>query len=151
MDLKKPPLHVSAFTSLFMKTLSQLNVRLYRASGGRIGGVLGRHRVCLLTTIGRKSGLPRTTPLLYMRDGDRVLLVASQGGLPEHPLWFSNLCAHPEVTVTIDGAEHRMRARVVDEAERAALWPRLTAHYRGWGQYQGWTDRVIPVVACEPV
>jgi deazaflavin-dependent oxidoreductase (nitroreductase family) len=141
-----------------LKVASRLNVAVYRATGGRVGG---RWRVgsafpkgvpvCLVTTIGRKTGLPRTLPLLFMPDGDRVILVASQGGLPEHPLWYLNLTANPEVTVQVKRDVRRMRARTADETERAALWPRLVAMYADFDRYQSWTDRQIPVVICEPL
>lgn len=106
--------------------------------------------VCLLTTTGRKSGLPRTSALVYMRDGARVVLVAAQGGLPTRPLWLLNLRANPEVRVQIRSEIHTMCARIVDDAERAQLWPQLVALNPRWARFQSWTDRVIPVVVCEP-
>lgn len=140
-----------------IKWASRVNVRVYRATGGRIGGTwrIGSAfprgvPVCLLTTKGRKTGLPRTQPLLHLIDGDRVILVASQGGLPKNPLWYLNLQSDPEVTVQIRREVRRMRARTADPAERAELWPRLVAMYADFDQYQAWTDRVIPVVICEP-
>lgn len=146
----------SAATTSIIKWGSRVNVAVYRATGGRIGG---RWRVgsafprgvpvCLVTTIGRKSGRPRTAPLLFLEDGDKVILVASQGGLPKHPLWFRNIQANPEVTVQIRSRIRTMRARVASDAERAAYWPRLTAMYPDFDKYQSWTDRVIPVVVCE--
>jgi deazaflavin-dependent oxidoreductase (nitroreductase family) len=107
--------------------------------------------VCLFTTTGRKTGLPRTMPLLYMRDGDRVVVVASQAGLPTHPQWYRNVQADPRVTVQIRRQGRRMRARTADDAERAELWPRLLEVYPDFDDYQRWAgDRVIPVVICEP-
>src|SRR5690606_14796770 len=105
----------------------------------------------LLTHTGRMSGKEYTTPLLYLRDGDRVVFVASQAGLPKHPQWFHNLVAHPECTVQVLGDVRRMRARTADEAERAELWPKLNELYADFDSYQSWTDRVIPVVICDPV
>ncbi len=107
--------------------------------------------VCLLTTTGRKSGLPRTVPLLHMTDGDNVILVASQGGLPENPQWYGNVLADPDVSVQFGTTTRRMRARTATADERARLWPRLTAVYADFDSYQSWTDREIPVVICEPV
>ncbi|MFF4732053.1 nitroreductase family deazaflavin-dependent oxidoreductase [Streptomyces mirabilis] len=140
-----------------IKLASRLNVAVYRATGGRIGGKwrVGSAfprgvPVCLVTTRGRKSGLPRTLPLLFLRDGDRVVLVASQGGLPKNPLWYRNLQADPQVTVQIRSSVRRMLARTAEPAERAVLWPRLVAMYADFDQYQAWTDRQIPVVICEP-
>ncbi|MGN9845861.1 nitroreductase family deazaflavin-dependent oxidoreductase [Nonomuraea sp. H19] len=141
-----------------IKVVSRLNVAVYRATGGRIGGTwrIGSAfprgvPMCLLTTKGRKSGLPRTLPLLHLIDGDRVILAASQGGLPNNPLWYLNLQAAPEVTVQIRRDVRRMRARTADPAERAELWPRLVAMYADFDRYQAWTEREIPVVICEPI
>jgi F420H(2)-dependent quinone reductase len=86
-----------------------------------------------------------------MADGARVILVASQGGLPTNPMWFLNLRANPKVHVQIRAQTHTMHARVADDAKRAQLWPRLIAMNPRWARYQSWTDRVIPVVICEPV
>ncbi|WP_241386754.1 nitroreductase family deazaflavin-dependent oxidoreductase [Rhodococcus sp. CH91] len=139
-----------------IKWMSRFNVAAYRATGGRIGGKwrVGSAfpwgiPVCLVTTIGRKTGQPRTAPLLFLEDGDKVVLVASQGGLPKHPLWFRNIQANPEVTVQIKSRVRTMHARVANEEERARYWPMLTAMYPDFDKYQSWTDRVIPVVVCE--
>lgn len=150
MTAKRPPWLFSLLAPRLVKWYSKSNVAIYRATGGRIGGRELGKPVCLLTTIGRKSGLTRTSALVYLADGDRVVLVAAQGGLPNHPLWLLNLRANPEVQVQIGTAVHAMLAREADEAERAQLWPRLTAMNPRWATFQSWTDRVIPVVICEP-
>ncbi|WP_318841902.1 nitroreductase family deazaflavin-dependent oxidoreductase [Rhodococcus sp. Z13] len=146
----------SKATVTIIKWMSRFNVAAYKATNGRIGGKwrVGSAfpwgiPVCLLTTTGRKTGRPRTAPLLFLEDGDKVVLVASQGGLPKHPLWFRNLQANPEVTVQIRSRVRTMRARVATDEERAVYWPRLTAMYPDFDNYQSWTDRVIPVVVCE--
>jgi len=146
----------SKATLSIIKWMSRFNVAAYRATGGRIGGKwrVGSAfpwgiPVCLVTTIGRKTGQPRTAPLLFLEDGDKVVLVASQGGLPKHPLWFRNIQANPEVTVQIKSRVRTMHARVANEEERARYWPMLTAMYPDFDKYQSWTDRVIPVVVCE--
>jgi deazaflavin-dependent oxidoreductase (nitroreductase family) len=140
-----------------IKLASRLNVVVYRATGGRIGGTwrIGSAfprgvPVCLLTTTGRKTGRPRTQPLLHLADGHRVILVASQGGLPRNPQWYYNLRADPDVTVQVRSSIRQMRARTAAPAERAELWPRLIAMYADFDRYQAWTDREIPVVICEP-
>ena len=137
---------------------SKFNTRLYRLTGGRLGGkwrVGAAMRkpvdVCLLTTTGRKSGQPRTAPLLYLRDGERVIVVASQGGLPKNPAWYLNLVAEPRVQIQIGSDTRAYLARTADPAERDALWPRLTELYADFETYAAWTDREIPVVICEPV
>ncbi len=137
--------------------MSRANTWLYRATGGRAGSrwrigsaFPGGVPICLVTTRGRKSGQPRTTPLLYLADGERIILVASQGGLPRNPGWFLNITAEPAVTVQIKRRVRRMRARVADAGERAGLWPRLVRMYADFDAYQAWTTREIPVVICEP-
>jgi deazaflavin-dependent oxidoreductase (nitroreductase family) len=147
----------SPATRKIIKAMSAANVWLYRRSNGRIGktwrvGSALRHGVpvCLLTTTGRKSGLPRTVPLLHMTDGDNVILVASQGGLPENPQWYGNVLADPDVSVQFGRTTRRMRARTATPDERARLWPQLIEVYADFDSYQSWTDREIPVVICEP-
>jgi F420H(2)-dependent quinone reductase len=145
-------------TVKIIKAMSTAHTWLYRRTGGRLGrkwhvGSALRHGVpvCLLTTTGRKSGLPRTVPLLHMADGEDAVLVASQGGLPTNPQWYYNVLAEPVVTVQIGTRTRAMRARVADAGERAALWPRLVRLYADYENYQSWTEREIPVVICEPV
>jgi deazaflavin-dependent oxidoreductase (nitroreductase family) len=140
-----------------MRTASKWNVWLYRKTNGRIGGTwrVGAAfprgvPVCLLTTTGRKSGEPRTAPLLFLPDGERVIVVASQGGMPKHPLWYENARVDPDVEVQIRAEHRKMRARTATAAERAAYWPRLVELYADFDAYQSWTDREIPVVILEP-
>ena len=134
----------------FIKFMSSVNTGLYRRTGGRLGGRLAGAPVCLLTTIGRKSGEPRTMPLLYLSDGADIVLVASKGGFSRHPQWYLNLLANPEVTVQIKRRRMDMRAEVADESRKAELWPRLVEMYRQYDDYQARTDREIPVVICTP-
>lgn len=106
--------------------------------------------MCLLTTIGRKSGAPRTAPLLYLRKGDAFVLVASQGGLPRNPAWFPNLTANPAVSIQVGkNTTHELVARTASDSERAELWSELVELYADFDTYAAWTDRQIPVV-CEP-
>lgn len=134
-----------------MRWMSHANTWVYQKSGGKLGGRFLRGApVCLLTTIGRKSGEPRTTPLLYLRDGDSVVVVASQGGMPKHPLWYLNLQATPECEVQIREETLKLKARTASPEERTTLWPRLLEMYSDFEDYQSWTDRVIPVVILEP-
>lgn len=137
--------------NVVIRVMSALNVWAYRASGGRIGGRFLRGApVCLLTTTGRKSGQPRTAPLIYLADGPNVVLVASKGGMAKNPLWYGNLVAHPACTVEIGRERRSMRARTASAAEKHALWPRLVAVYRDYDDYQARTTRDIPVVILEP-
>ncbi|MDP9117524.1 MAG: nitroreductase family deazaflavin-dependent oxidoreductase [Actinomycetota bacterium] len=145
-------------TLKIIKAMSRLHTGLYRASGGRVGkkwhvgsAVRKGVPVCLLTTTGRKSGQPRTAPLLYMTEGERVILVASQGGLPTNPMWYLNLQENPLVEVRIGRRARPMRARTADASERAVLWPELVELYADFASYATWTDREIPVVICDPI
>lgn len=140
-----------------IKVMSQVNTWTYRVSGGRVGGswrvgsaLRAPVPVCLVTTTGRKTGEPRTVPLLHLPDGDRVLLVASQGGLPSHPQWYRNVLADPNVTVQVGRRTRAMTAREASPEERAELWPELVTRYSDFASYQSNTSRVIPVVICEP-
>ena len=156
MTTQRPSGLDSKYTVDIIKWMSKTNVKLYRATGGSLGGKwrVGSAfpwgiPVCLLTTTGRKSGQPRVSPLLFLEDGDRVILVASQGGLPKNPMWYLNIRANPEVTIQIKSRIRTMRARVATDEERAELWPRLVDMYADFDNYQSWTDRQIPVVICE--
>lgn len=141
----------SAGTGVAIKWMSRINTWAYKVSGGRVGGTfLQGAPVALLTTIGRKSGEARVSPLLFLRDGKRVVLVASQGGRANNPMWYLNLKANPQVTVQIKKEVLRLTARDATEAERAQYWPQLVEMYSSFEDYQSWTDRVIPIVICDP-
>ena len=133
-----------------IKASSSFNTWLYRVSKGRLGGKLAGAPVCLLTTIGRKSGEPRTMPLLYLRDGDDIVVVASKGGFAESPQWYFNLQANPEVEITLGAERLAMIAHTATDDEKAVLWPRLVAMYKSYDTYQTRTERQIPVVVCSP-
>ena len=130
--------------------LSASNVYLYRLSGGRIGGRMGRAPVLLLHHIGRKSGTSRVTPVLFHADSERLVVVGSKGGAARHPAWFVNLMANPATTVEVGRTKVRVRAREATEAERAKYWPRLIEMYPSYGLYQQRTERLLPVVVLEP-
>ena len=134
-----------------LKALTRLNVWVYRASGGRLMSTLEGDPICLVTMTGAKSGKLRTIPLMYVPDGDSVLLVASQGGAPTHPTWYYNLMAHPDITVEQGGQVRRLKARRVSAEEKARLWPICVSHYTPYEQYQQRTERDIPVFRCEPI
>ncbi|MFD4367342.1 nitroreductase family deazaflavin-dependent oxidoreductase [Rhodococcus sp. NPDC058521] len=152
------PAHLdSPTTARIIKWMSHVNVFLYRRTGGLLGSKwrVGSAfpfgiPVCLLTTTGHKSGQQRITPLVFMEDGENVVLVASQGGLPKNPMWYLNSMADPRVSIQIKRRVTTMTARVATPDERAALWPRLTSLYADFDNYQTWTDRTIPVVICVP-
>ena len=137
----------------FMRAMSAANVFVFRLSCGRIGSKFFNHGspVGLLTTIGRKSKAKRVAPLIYMSDGPRIVLVASQGGLPKHPVWYLNLEANPDVSFeTRENGRRTYRARRASADEKRALWPRLCEVYPDYADYQARTERDIPVVVLEP-
>ena len=123
----------------------------YRATGGLIGHRFpGAPPMLLLDHVGARSKTRRTTPLVYVRDGEDVVIVASKGGHPRHPAWFHNLRANPETTVQVGSERRPVRARVAEPADRARLWPKAVATYGGYRGYQERTDREIPLVVLEP-
>jgi len=124
---------------------------IYRASGGLIGHrVPGAPPMLLLDHVGAKSGVKRTTPLVYVDDGANVVLVASKGGHTRNPAWFHNLKAHPDTTVQIGRERRLVRARVAKAQERKRLWPKAVKTYSGYAGYQKRTEREIPLVILEP-
>ena len=138
---------------LFFKLANTVHRTVLSLSGGRIGGDLMNMPVLELTTVGAKSGQERTSILTTpVQEGDTIVVVASRGGDPQHPAWFHNLKANPDVQVSLRGGpKQRMRARVADAEERARLWPLVTKRYRGYEQYQQRATREIPLVLLEPV
>jgi deazaflavin-dependent oxidoreductase (nitroreductase family) len=140
-----------------IKLMSRANVWLYQKTNGRIGSTwrVGSAfprgvPLLLLTTIGKKSGQPFTTPLIYLREGDDLVVVGSKGGLPGDPLWIGNLVANPSVGVQVGATREQRRARIATPAERERLWPKLVAIYADFATYQAWTERTIPVVILAP-
>jgi len=136
-----------------LRRFAGVHTAAYRLSGGRIGhdipGVGGR--MLLLDHVGAKSGTKRTAPLLYFRDGDDVVLVASKGGFPKHPAWYHNLMANPDTEVQIRGEHRRVHARVAKPEERERLWPVAVKSYHGYADYQARSKgREIPLVILEP-
>ena len=143
----EPP---DAFWPVFNRFVS-LHTGIYRLTGGRIGHTLpGLPSMLLLDHLGAKSGKRRTTPLLYIEDGDAFVIVASKGGHPRHPAWFHNLRANPETTIQVGPRKVPVTARVASAAERDRLWPRVVRTYSGYEGYQRRTERKIPLVMLEP-
>jgi deazaflavin-dependent oxidoreductase (nitroreductase family) len=134
-----------------MSRLFQGHVVVYRATRGLIGHRFpGMPPFLLLEHVGAKSGTVRTTPLGYVRDGENVILIASNGGGPKNPGWFHNLRAHPDVRVWIGAQEGHVVARVADPDERDRLWPRVLEATDVFTEYQRRTERQIPLVVLEP-
>ncbi len=129
------------------KLFTRLHTWIYRSSGGRRGSMMGGRQLILLTTTGNKSGQPRTNPVVPHYDGEDMYVMASLAGAPNHPAWFLNLKANPEVTVQRGAETWRARAEIVPEGpERDRLWKDITAQMPNFGEYQKKTTRVIPVV-----
>ncbi len=135
---------------MVLKPASYVNTWLYRTSGGKLGGTAAGAPVMLLITTGRKSGQPRTAPLLYLEDGEDIVVVASQGGMSEDPLWFKNLEANPAAEIEIGKEKRKVGARRATDEEKATLWPKVTGLYSGFDLYQARTERNIPVVILSP-
>jgi deazaflavin-dependent oxidoreductase (nitroreductase family) len=148
----------SELARAFIKWGSRVNTWVYKTTNGRLGGNwrLGSQHfgavppVGILTTTGRKTGHPRESPLLFIREGSRVILVASQGGRTNNPMWYLNLMANPEVSFQIRSEVLALHARDATESERAEYWPKLDAMYPDFANYRSWTNRQIPIVICEP-
>lgn len=133
-----------------IRTMSAMHEFWYRLSGGLIGGRIGKVRILLLTTTGRKSGRRRTTPLQYLEDGENLVVIASNGGNRQHPAWWLNLKADPEAEVQIKGEKKRVTAEAASGEERERLWRAAVDYYPGYASYQRSTDREIPVVVLRP-
>ena len=133
-----------------LRMVGKLNVPVYRLSRGRIGGKVGKGPVLLLTTTGRKSGQPRTAPVLYLADGERFVVINTNAGNTKVPAWSLNLRADPEAEVEVRGKRTKVRARLAEGEERADLWRRHMQQYEGWDYYESKLDREIGVFVLEP-
>ncbi len=133
-----------------LRLMSRVHVAVYRLSGGRIGGSVWHLPILLLTTTGRTTGKQRTTPLCYLADGERFVVVASNGGMDWYPAWWLNLLHDPHATVHVRRASSGVVARAATPEERAQLWVRLTAVAPGYLAYERRTSREIPLGILEP-
>ena len=133
-----------------LRWTGKLNTPLYRLSGGRIGGKVGRAPVLLLTTTGRKSGQKRTAPVLYLADGENVILINTNAGNAKIPAWSLNLKANPEAEIEIGRERRPVRARIAEGEERADLWRKSNVQYAGFDDYEAKLDREISVFVLEP-
>jgi deazaflavin-dependent oxidoreductase (nitroreductase family) len=123
---------------------------LYRVSGGKVAGRMGKAPIMILTTTGSKSGKTRTNPVLYMMDGENLVTVASAGGADKNPSWFTNLMRNPDAVVTIKREKRKVKGRKASPEERERLWPQLTEMFPGYAGYEKKTKRKIPVVIFSP-
>ncbi len=134
-----------------IKTMTRVHVFLNRLTGGRRFNSLNGDDVCFVTMKGAKSSRTLTIPLMYVPYKEGVLLVASLGGAPRHPVWYHNLVKHPEIAVSHRQRRMKLRARLATAAERPALWPICDQHYAPYADYRKRTTREIPIFVCEPV
>jgi F420H(2)-dependent quinone reductase len=133
-----------------LRFTGRLNIPLYRLSGGRIGGRVADAPVLLLTTTGRKSGLRRTAPVVYLADGENLVVIGSNAGHSRTPAWSLNLKANPEAEVEVGRTRRRVRARVARGEERAELWRKHNEQYSGFDEYEARTERDIALFVLEP-
>ena len=138
------------FPKPMIRLLGRVQGAIYRATGGRLVGKVGKAGVLLLTTTGRRSGRSRTVPLLYVPDGDAFVIVASQGGHDTHPAWYLNLRANPAATVQIGNRVTNVQAEELTGGARDRLWESLVAVYAGYAEYRTRTSREFPIIALRP-
>jgi F420H(2)-dependent quinone reductase len=133
-----------------LRAIGKLNVPIYRLTRGRMMGKVGRAPVLLLTSTGRRSGQPRTAPVVYLRAGENVVVIGSNAGNSHAPAWSHNLKAHPEADVEIGRERRSVRARVAEGEEREELWRKMNSQYEGFDEYAQRTSRDIAVFVLEP-
>jgi deazaflavin-dependent oxidoreductase (nitroreductase family) len=143
-DLSRP-------ANLALKLGTIVHSGVYRATGGRLLGRMGRSPILLLNTIGRKSGKKRATPLLYVVEDEDFVIIASKGGTPSHPAWYLNLKANPDATVEVGNGTVRVRAEEADGEEKERLWKKMAQMYPTYDDYQKKTKREIPLLVLHPI
>lgn len=126
---------------------NQAIIKEFRANGGKVGGQFAGAPLLLLTTTGARSGRSHTTPVMYLDDGDRLLVFASKAGAPTNPAWYHNLVANPQVTLEVGTEKYTANATIVTGAERDRLYNQQARKYPGFAEYQEKTSRTIPVVS----
>jgi len=135
-----------------MSDFNQTIIDEFRANGGKVGGYFAGANMLLLHTTGAKSGQPRTNPVVYVTDGDRLVIIASKSGADSNPDWYYNLLANPTVTVEVGDEQFQARATAVtEEPERSRLYAKMVAHQPGFADYEQKTSRKIPAVILERV
>jgi deazaflavin-dependent oxidoreductase (nitroreductase family) len=135
---------------IVLRIITSGNIWLLKLTGGRLGNSFLGVTLLLMTTIGRKSGKPRTLPMYYLQDGEKFILVASNGGLPNDPVWLLNAMANPEVSIRLNGVKCNMLARLATADEKSQYWPSLAARFPMWEEVAERSNRVFKVVVLEP-
>ena len=135
-----------------MSDFNQAIIDEFRANNGKVGGYFAGANMLLLHTVGAKSGKPRMNPLVYVTDGDRLVIIASKGGADTNPDWYYNLLANPNVTVELGTEQFQARATpVTEESERSRLYAKMVEHRPGFAEYERKTNRKIPAIILERV
>jgi deazaflavin-dependent oxidoreductase (nitroreductase family) len=142
--------NLSGPANLALKLGSSVHAGVYRATGGKLFGRMGKSPILLLNTVGRRSGKERSTPLLYVVDGEEFVIIASKGGAPTHPAWYLNLMANQDATVEVGDRKVRVRAEEVNGEEKVRLWRKMAAMYPTYDDYQKKTQREIPLLVLHP-
>lgn len=140
------------FGRFFIKNIGKAQVAVYELTGGRLWKKFLGSPVAILTTTGRKSGQPRKSPLLYIEDGDNVVVVATQGGMSTYPIWYLNMVANPDVECQVGNRKRSYTSRRASAEEEQQLWPALDAMYAGYAEYRERIGdrREVPVMILEP-
>ena len=144
-DTQQPELRTSTDTSL----LGEEHVQVYRETDGETGYIWNGVTTLLMTMTGRKSGEPRTIPIIFTQVGDKQVIIASKGGAPKHPVWYLNICDDPNVEIQIKGDKFKATARTAESPEREELWAEAVKNWPNYEIYQSRTERKIPVVVIE--
>ncbi len=137
--------------SVNVNDFNQRLIEEYRATGGKVGGQFAGRPLLLLTTTGAKSGQPRTQPLVYTVDGDRLVIIASKGGAPTNPAWYHNLLANPQATVELGAETFEVRATRIEGEERRRLYDAQAALMPTFADYEKKTSRDIPLFVLERI
>jgi deazaflavin-dependent oxidoreductase (nitroreductase family) len=138
------------FNNTLQRAFAQTHRLVYSLTNGRVTGKVGDAPVLMLTSLGRKSGQPRTTPLFYIQDGGSYVVAASNAGRDFHPAWYLNLQDDPAASVTVDNRSIPVRASTATPEEKGRLWPRFDQMFKGYEGYRARTDRDIPLVILRP-
>lgn len=150
-DIDEIPEKIVPLVRWFMKNYTRFNVWVYKKSNGKLmKNFPGGFAICIVTMIGRKSGKSREVALIHLPMGEKKLLVASQGGLDKHPVWYHNIKANPDINIMVAGEKAAYHAKQATGDEKRDLWPHLLSLYPEFDEYQARTDRDIPVFICEP-
>lgn len=142
---------LSGPANLALKLGTGVHSGIYRATRGKLFGRMGKSPLLLLNTVGRKTGRKRTTPLIYVMDGENFVIIASKGGAPTHPAWYLNLMANPDVKVEVGDREVHVKAEEVYGEDKSRLWRKMVETYPTYDDYQMKTERKIPLLVLRPV